>query len=233
MYIQITNRCNMHCAHCMLNCTAVGQDMKFGVFVEILKLFEPYLEHHKCRLTIGGGEPSLHPLLAEFVEAAFFYTNNVGMKTNGTNYDKLSKLLHRLRRRISWVKEDLKMSISVSYDDYHDRSMQDPRFLSDRRFGKVEGYTILRAGRGWGLPVDKTIGVTYCLGNGHPFITPDGRIYSCWCDSKREVSFNVVREMFSQGCFERKVWECSMGAIDEEDAQELRFFETKKLQTTT
>lgn len=33
MYIQITNRCNMSCPHCGMNCTAEGQDMTMETFM--------------------------------------------------------------------------------------------------------------------------------------------------------------------------------------------------------
>jgi len=55
MYIQITTRCNMHCAHCGMSCTAQGEDMS-------LQTFRQALEYSEDTVAIGGGEPTIHPL---------------------------------------------------------------------------------------------------------------------------------------------------------------------------
>lgn len=54
MYLQITTRCNMSCAHCGYSCTPNGEDMSMEVFRAVL----PHLD---TVVTIGGGEPTLHP----------------------------------------------------------------------------------------------------------------------------------------------------------------------------
>ena len=38
MYIQITTRCNMSCAHCGMNCTQEGEDMTMETLKKVLNL---------------------------------------------------------------------------------------------------------------------------------------------------------------------------------------------------
>lgn len=60
-YIQVTTRCNMFCEHCGFSCTAEGEDMSMEVFERTLQVFEG------SYITIGGGEPTLHPKIFEMV----------------------------------------------------------------------------------------------------------------------------------------------------------------------
>jgi organic radical activating enzyme len=125
----------------MFNCDSSGQDMTYDVFVRTLKLFEPYLRHEDGyrRMTLGGGEPSIHPELELFVSTALDY-GVVGIKTNGTRYDRLSKLKHRIKRSHGVEAAKNNLLIAVSYDDYHDSKRQDSRFLCDRRFQQSRHY---------------------------------------------------------------------------------------------
>lgn len=68
MYLRITSRCNMTCAHCGFSCTARGQDMTRETFLEALAIGEG-----DYSLTIGGGEPTVHPLLFDFLGLALAY----------------------------------------------------------------------------------------------------------------------------------------------------------------
>lgn len=89
MYIQITTRCNMTCAHCCYSCTKQGEDMDKATFRAALAL---YGEEVSFSLAIGGGEPTLHkqfmPWLFEAICAqtmSFHEEMPVFVATNGTN----------------------------------------------------------------------------------------------------------------------------------------------------
>lgn len=89
LYIQITNRCNMTCAHCCFACTSRGKDMSVEDFHAAIQLAKEQAQH----VTIGG-EPTLHPRFKEFLMHAVWELAGVGydmgmtavhMVTNGSN----------------------------------------------------------------------------------------------------------------------------------------------------
>lgn len=55
MYLQITTRCNMSCEHCCMNCYSDGDDISIETVKNALDIFEGHI------ITIGGGEPTIHP----------------------------------------------------------------------------------------------------------------------------------------------------------------------------
>ncbi|HEY9073855.1 MAG TPA: radical SAM protein, partial [Desulfobaccales bacterium] len=63
LYVQITKRCNMTCNHCAFSCGAQGPDMSAETFRRVLDLAA--LE--EAPITIGGGEPTLHPGFMDFL----------------------------------------------------------------------------------------------------------------------------------------------------------------------
>lgn len=64
--LQITERCNLHCAHCFLSAEKEGDEMSLSDFKETII---PFLEDAKViGVTLTGGEPMLHPNIDEFVE---------------------------------------------------------------------------------------------------------------------------------------------------------------------
>ena len=76
MYIQITTRCNMECEHCCMSATAKGEDMSIGTFKNALE-YDEYI-------TIGGGEPTLHPKFWEMMGLALGFGEYVWLATNGS-----------------------------------------------------------------------------------------------------------------------------------------------------
>lgn len=57
--VQITERCNLHCAHCFVSATREGRDMEPA---RIESLLLPRLRSARVqRLTLTGGEPFAHP----------------------------------------------------------------------------------------------------------------------------------------------------------------------------
>lgn len=80
--LQITERCNLHCAHCFVSSTSDGADMDVAA---IRELVIPRLASARVRrLTLTGGEPFVHPELLEIVRLAREAEMSVGICTNAT-----------------------------------------------------------------------------------------------------------------------------------------------------
>jgi len=81
--VQITERCNLHCAHCSVSAGARGEDLPAGSFRRIVL---PRLrEAGVRRVTLTGGEPFLHPDLLRFCHDLRAADIEVGICTNGTS----------------------------------------------------------------------------------------------------------------------------------------------------
>ena len=66
MYVQITTKCNMNCAHCCFAATRKGEHMPLNIFQKALQVAVRRGDH----LTIGGGEPTMHPDFFKYLELA-------------------------------------------------------------------------------------------------------------------------------------------------------------------
>jgi hypothetical protein len=188
MYIELTTRCNMACAHCCGNCTAEGIDMSAEVFAAALDLAAERDDY----VTLGGGEPTLHPLFGHFLidalsrDQGFCGDMNVHVITNGTD-KSMSLLLARL------AKAEV-LGAELSLDDFHDRSMVDEAvveaFSAER--GRPCGNMIRNVSRI--LPVGRALETgVYTEDDGcccdDLLVAADGTIWRCGC---RRVSYGHV-----------------------------------------
>jgi radical SAM protein with 4Fe4S-binding SPASM domain len=80
--IQIDERCNLHCAHCFVSATRAGQSMPYDAITSLLipRLAECRVE----RVTLTGGEPTIHPRFMDIVHALRTAGMQVGICTNAT-----------------------------------------------------------------------------------------------------------------------------------------------------
>ncbi len=80
--VQIDERCNLHCAHCFVSATRHGQSMPIERIVDVLipRLAECEVE----RVTLTGGEPTIHPQFLNVVRAFRDSGMQVGICTNAT-----------------------------------------------------------------------------------------------------------------------------------------------------
>lgn len=188
MYIQITTRCNMECAHCGMNCTANGEDMSFEVFEKAI-MFDPESSE------LGGGEPTLHPRFWEFLGYALGYSEWVWLATNGKIADIAIRLANLAKRGV--------LGCDLSLDEYHEyinpkviAAFQDGKKSHqwiydnkslDRRAIRDTSNNLVNAGRcDWGG--DGCI----CPGL---ICKPNGTIRACGCvDSP--VMGNIMRDDF-------------------------------------
>lgn len=83
--VQINEDCNLGCAHCFVSATRIGKQMPLAEVVEkvILRLAECRVR----RVTLTGGEPSIHPDFLAIVRAFRAAGMDVGICTNATTLD--------------------------------------------------------------------------------------------------------------------------------------------------
>ena len=80
--VQVTERCNLHCAHCFVSARREGIDIPLD---QMEKVVLPQLrEARVTRLTLTGGEPFAHPDLIAIVRAARGLEMTVTICTNAT-----------------------------------------------------------------------------------------------------------------------------------------------------
>ncbi len=80
--VQITERCNLHCAHCFVSAGDYGDTMRTG---DITSLLIPRLDQCRVtRVTLTGGEPFAHPDILDVVAAFRAHGFGVGICSNAT-----------------------------------------------------------------------------------------------------------------------------------------------------
>lgn len=139
MYLQITTKCNMTCAHCCYSCNKNGKHMPWNTCVDALRFAS---EHDNESLSIGGGEPTLHPRFFDILKIALTQVNYVWMATNGSQTKKMYRLDNILNEcdfesfecncdedtlenygcecDHDYIVADGKLSVALSTDYFHD-----------------------------------------------------------------------------------------------------------------
>ena len=154
MYMQITTKCNMTCEHCCYSCTKYG---RHGDYNTILAAIMFAREHGEETISIGGGEPTLHPRFFDILKMCLQDFDYVWMATNGSQ----TEIMHRLSNIIdgedypecNCTEEDLelydgcecyynddkaiyqegKLSVALSTDCFHDPINEVIREMWERR----------------------------------------------------------------------------------------------------
>ena len=116
-YIQITTRCNMECAHCCYSCTAKGRDMTGKTFRAAVAWALDYEGDET--ISLGGGEPTIHPKFWEFIGLALGNFTYVWLATNGKETETALNLARMARRGV--------LAVALSQDEYHEEI--DPRVI--------------------------------------------------------------------------------------------------------
>ena len=173
MYLQITTRCNMTCEHCCFSCTAKGDDMTLETASNALALVAGDY------ITIGGGEPTIHPKFNDILINAIGECEGVHVITNGS-IAKTALLLHKL------AKAEV-IGAELSQDDFHDWGMVDPevREAFEGMSGGIrdtygtQDHTVKARGRALESDYLDTVDECCCPG---PIVKPDGGVYWCGCD---------------------------------------------------
>ncbi len=79
--LQITERCNLRCAHCFVDAENIGEEMNYEL---IKKILIPELVKSKVKkVTLTGGEPLVHKNIEDIVDALLEQEIRVSICTNG------------------------------------------------------------------------------------------------------------------------------------------------------
>lgn len=195
MYIQITTKCNMKCAHCCFFCTEEGKNMHPSTFRDALA----FTENFSDSVSIGGGEPTLHPQFWRFVSLALGRMEYVWLATNGSNTEISLTLAGMARKGI--------LSCALSQDEYHDPI--DPAVIQafrkdickekDLREIRTVSERLIDVGR---AKENQLGGIEDDCACGTRFITPTGAIRFCGCEDsahigcvQQQVTDNIRRWM--------------------------------------
>ena len=190
MYIQITSRCNMSCAHCCMNATAKGSDITIENFRKAIEVAKDHCDY----LMIGGGEPTCHPDFELIMYYAIVASNDEGKVAIVTNGKITERAMQIHSLTVSGVLQG-----ELSQDCFHDpidpkvvkafrdynwidnygikkkRSLiRDTTFDGNREPAIISGREVQRRGlsrrpRKDSCPCDDT------------FVRPNGKIYQCGC----------------------------------------------------
>lgn len=187
MYLQITNKCNMSCLHCCFSCTADGENMSLKVFRKALELCD--------HITLGGGEPTVHPKFWQMLGEAISYANSgrsVWLATNGKKTNTALALAKMAQKGV--------IGCRLSIDDFHEpideqvvkaftRGPQQeyPYHNEDSDYREMSNPTrVIKAGRAKNWD-------SYRLGLGEVcpcegfFVKPNGDIRQCGCEDSAVV----------------------------------------------
>ena len=93
-YLQITTRCTMKCAHCCYSCGKNGKHMNYNNVIDAIDFIANKLGNEG--ISIGGGEPTLHPEFFNILEYCLDNFDYVWMATNGSKTKSMYRLANIL-----------------------------------------------------------------------------------------------------------------------------------------
>jgi len=174
MYIQITDHCNMMCSHCCYSCGPRKKNFMS------LSMFEAALDFIGDEtLSIGGGEPTLHPQFWAMIGISLGTKDFVWLATNGSQT--------KTALRLAYMASNGVLGCDLSIDHCHapidkevvEAFMPDARFIKDNdmRGVRTVHYTVKKAGRAIKTQTWMEEG---CVCE-DIFVDPNGNIWSCGC----------------------------------------------------
>lgn len=109
--IQITERCNLHCAHCFVSSGDWGEHMRCE---DIVGKVLPRLRRARVeRVTLTGGEPFAHPDVLDICDAVIGSGLPLGICTNATLTSD---------EQISYLAQSGAVHVNVSFDGFRPES---------------------------------------------------------------------------------------------------------------
>lgn len=193
MYLQITTKCNHHCAHCCYSCNKNGKHMTRNVWQQALRFAEKYDSE---AIAIGGGEPTLHPDFFDILADCLFSFSRVWMATNGSR-TKTMRRLARIIEREDWEENkeryidlmtDDQLTVALSNDYFHDPIDEGiMRYWTKQADRKIPGFELRDVTKSLNGPIG--VGRAAKTGSGWTTgcccsdlqIIPSGKIKVCGC----------------------------------------------------
>lgn len=102
MLIEITNKCNEKCTHCMVNAFPNGSDMEESVFLKSVN----FAVNNSHVISISGGDPFLHPEFFKFMRYLITKVNSakhsvgIVIESNGW-WITDGKIVERIKKLVS------------------------------------------------------------------------------------------------------------------------------------
>lgn len=226
MYIRITSKCNMRCAHCCFSCRpGAGEHMPMNIFDQALDVAEDYGES----VALGGGEPTMHPQFFEMlqkVKQAYWYgqlQQQPFMVTNGKNYSRANKLIQHIKpdedfdsfRLFKWddpefdiwnEKSGIRVELSTDYFHesidprisrfYHNANCHREEFAGTRDVTRSH-IGVMEQGRAKRTGNYTSNKTEYDCVCDDWVIQPNGDVFECGC-MKKKVGTIWDRDIFSQ-----------------------------------
>jgi radical SAM protein with 4Fe4S-binding SPASM domain len=109
--IQVTERCNLHCAHCFVSSGNWGEHMRLEDIAD--KVLPRLLRARVERVTLTGGEPFAHPDIINICEAVIAAGLRLGICTNATLASD---------EQIAWLARSGDVHVNVSFDGFRPES---------------------------------------------------------------------------------------------------------------
>ncbi len=176
MYLRLTTRCDMTCAHCCVSATAKGQDMSMETYKQAIELGS----QHGCYFVLGGGEPTLHPDFETMLMIAIAESDEMLplVVTNGSQ-TKRALLLAKLAKKGV-------IHAELSQDEYHD-PIDDDVVYAFEKIGAIRDNSnkLIKVGRATKLyaegykPVYEHVADQCSCDTWQVF--PNGKIKQCGC----------------------------------------------------
>ena len=183
MYIILTERCNMKCPHCCNSCGPRGKDMSWDTFVKAMEYCKDEY------ITLGGGEPTLHPMFWQMFGYALGTAEDIFIITNGKITEIALRLARLARRGIigcdlsrDRYHEDIEPFVVKAFTKVSGGFMDEHEKENDRRGIRnttAGGREAIYQGRAKVTQVAAYDSVA-CLCDSYQF-HPDGNIYACGC----------------------------------------------------
>jgi organic radical activating enzyme len=146
VYLQITTKCNMHCDHCCYSCTMKGKHMDWATVCDAVAFAR---ETDGEMVSIGGGEPTLHPRFFDVLGMCLTDFNYVWMATNGSQ----TAIMYRLASIIDGYDEgDGDNPYDMDEDEYSYYNWQDTHTIYQE--GKL---SVALSQDYWHDPIDNRI----------------------------------------------------------------------------
>lgn len=99
LFVDITDRCLLNCKHCLTKQLNKGNELPLNKILDIIKEGS---QRGLFYLKLGGGEPLLHPNIAQIIETASANGIAVSLSTNALNITpSITKLLVQNRVKVS------------------------------------------------------------------------------------------------------------------------------------
>ncbi|MHA2023718.1 MAG: radical SAM protein, partial [Candidatus Thorarchaeota archaeon] len=174
MYIRITSKCNMTCDHCAFSCTMDGEDMSIPTFDRAV---DYCCETGNDYVTLGGGEPTIHPRFWEIFGKSLGSFEGLFIVTNGSITTTSLKLvglankceLFGIELSRDWYHDEINESVIKAFKDSESCGIRDVT-RSHNGISEVGRAAELGIATGDHCVCDDWI------------IDPDGSIKFCGCD---------------------------------------------------